>query len=197
MGLGMEIESFLGPVKCALSQQVSAICGPKNSRFPGPDPLPLAQCMHQKSLCPGSYKSQVYRQFYVQEPTGDFNRVLRGLLGRFQGPSHTTPPVRLSNITALLRLSNAPTHYKTYQKSRGNRKVHKRSLFLYQKWQDKCPCLHVMLLEMLYILYSSCKILQNLKIFFKFFSYFLPKNDTLHVNHLHIHKQCFLKLFFS
>ncbi len=51
---------FFGP-QMALAYQLDAISqGPKNSRIPGPNPLPLALVidMHaSKTLCTGLYKS--------------------------------------------------------------------------------------------------------------------------------------------
>ncbi len=44
----------------------------KNSRFPGPNNLPLAQIMAMhasKTLSTGLYKSEVLRWFYLQKPT--------------------------------------------------------------------------------------------------------------------------------
>ncbi len=43
-GWALEIESFLGPVK-RHQAIMSVIWGPKKSRFPGPNTLPLAQVM--------------------------------------------------------------------------------------------------------------------------------------------------------
>jgi hypothetical protein len=45
-GLGSGNGEFVGPCEMASSQQASAIWGPKNSRFPGPNPLPLAHVMY-------------------------------------------------------------------------------------------------------------------------------------------------------
>jgi hypothetical protein len=59
-GWALEIEIFLGP-KMALAYRLNAISqSPKNSRFPGPNPLPLALIMDMhafKTLCTGLYKS--------------------------------------------------------------------------------------------------------------------------------------------
>ncbi len=56
----------------------------------------------------------MHRWFYVQEPTGGFR-------------AHTTPPVRLSNITALLP-PHLPPYPRTYNKSTGKYKGHKGTL---------------------------------------------------------------------
>ncbi len=49
----------------ALSYWLDGISqGPKNSQFPGPNPLPLALVMDMhasKTLCTGVYKSQVHK----------------------------------------------------------------------------------------------------------------------------------------
>ncbi len=71
-GLGHGHREFFVPCEMASSRQASVIWGPKNSRFPGPNPLPLAQVrdMHKsKTLCTGLYKSQVHSWFYAQETT--------------------------------------------------------------------------------------------------------------------------------
>jgi hypothetical protein len=56
-GGGWGRASFLGP-QIALAYRLAAISqGPKNSRFPGPNPLPLAQVMdaaHIKSIMYGA-----------------------------------------------------------------------------------------------------------------------------------------------
>jgi hypothetical protein len=46
-GWALEIESFLGPVKWLNGIELLVEChlGPKNSKFPGPNPLSLAQVM--------------------------------------------------------------------------------------------------------------------------------------------------------
>ncbi len=75
---------------------LSVIWVQKESRFPGRTALPLALVMDAariKSSMHGPYKSLVNMWFYVQEPTDGFS-------------AHTTPPVRLSNITALVLLRN-------------------------------------------------------------------------------------------
>ncbi len=63
--------------KMALAYRLVAISqGPKNSRIPGPNPLPLPLVidMHaSKTLCTGLYKSQVHSLFYAHEAPGDFN----------------------------------------------------------------------------------------------------------------------------
>jgi hypothetical protein len=59
-GWALEFENFLGPFEMALSRYASAISGLKNSRFPGPNLLPLAQVMdmhRSKTFCTGLYKS--------------------------------------------------------------------------------------------------------------------------------------------
>jgi hypothetical protein len=66
-------------------------------------PVPLAQIMDAVRIKILMHRavSLVHRWFYVQEPTGDFKGV------SYEGfRVHTTPPVRLSNITTLVRLSN-------------------------------------------------------------------------------------------
>jgi hypothetical protein len=59
-GGGRERPEFFGP-QMALAYRLDAISeGPKNSRIPGPNPLPLALVMDMhasKALCTGLYKS--------------------------------------------------------------------------------------------------------------------------------------------
>ncbi len=69
-GLGPGIREFSGPCEMASSWKASAIWGPKNSRIPGPNPIPLALLMDMhasKTLCTGLYKSLVHRWFYEHE----------------------------------------------------------------------------------------------------------------------------------
>jgi hypothetical protein len=59
-GWALEFESFLGPVKWHRDPIGECHLGPKNLRFPGPNPLPLAQVMDMhasKTLCTGLYIS--------------------------------------------------------------------------------------------------------------------------------------------
>jgi hypothetical protein len=59
-GWAMEFESFFGPVKWHQADRQVPFGGPKNSRIPGPNPLPLSQVMNMhasKTLCTGLYKS--------------------------------------------------------------------------------------------------------------------------------------------
>jgi hypothetical protein len=44
-GLGPGNRDFFGPCEMASSRKVRVILGPKKSRFPGPNPRPLAQVM--------------------------------------------------------------------------------------------------------------------------------------------------------
>ncbi len=60
--LGHGTETFLGPVKAIRGE--SAIWGPKKSRFPGLNPLPLTLVIDlqaSKALRKGRYKSQVHK----------------------------------------------------------------------------------------------------------------------------------------
>jgi hypothetical protein len=63
MGLGPGNREFFGPCEMASSQLMSAIRGPKNSRFPGLNRIPLAQVMDlpaSKSLRTGTYNRCSY-----------------------------------------------------------------------------------------------------------------------------------------
>jgi hypothetical protein len=58
-GLGPGNREFLDSVKWHRADRQVPL-GPKNSRFPGPNPLPLAQVMDMhtsRTLCKGLYKS--------------------------------------------------------------------------------------------------------------------------------------------
>ncbi len=59
-GVGPWKSRVFGP-QMAFAYQLDAISqGPKNSRFPGPNPLPIALIMNlyaSKALCTGPYKS--------------------------------------------------------------------------------------------------------------------------------------------
>jgi hypothetical protein len=62
-GLGPGNRNFFGPCEMA-SREANAIWGLKKSRFPGPNPLPLAQVMDllaTKALRTGPYQSEVPR----------------------------------------------------------------------------------------------------------------------------------------
>ncbi len=86
---------LFGP-QIALTYRPDAISqGSKKSRFPGPNPLPLAQGMdaarpHQKHYAQGCIN---HRWFYVQEPTG----YLKGI---------STPLTPLAPFHSLLVMSN-------------------------------------------------------------------------------------------
>ncbi len=85
----------------ALAYRLDAISqGPKKSRFPGPNPLPLSLVMNAARI-------RALR-------TGRMNHRCVVVLctrahGWFQGPYHPSSPVRLSNIAAQVRLSNNRT----------------------------------------------------------------------------------------
>jgi hypothetical protein len=57
-------QDFFGLCEMASNCQESAIWGPKKSRFPGPNPLPLTQVMYlpaAKTLRTGPHQSEVHR----------------------------------------------------------------------------------------------------------------------------------------
>jgi hypothetical protein len=59
-GGGWALEFNMGPVKWHGADRRVPFGAQKNSRFPGPNPLPLAQVMDMhasKTLCTGLYKS--------------------------------------------------------------------------------------------------------------------------------------------
>jgi hypothetical protein len=61
-GWALEVETFFEPCEMASSRQASVIWGLKKSRFPGPNPLPLAQVMDSpalKALHTRPYQSEV------------------------------------------------------------------------------------------------------------------------------------------
>ncbi len=118
-GWALEFKSFFnffGPCEMALSRKASAIWGPKNSRFPGPNPLPLAQIMdmhESKTLCTGCINHRCIGGFMHKSPRGRFQDPYWGgwrsrFIKELDRPARAAPP---------------PPHYKTYQKSRDNCKV--------------------------------------------------------------------------
>ncbi len=69
-GLGPENWKFFGPCKITSSRR--AIWGPKISRFPGPNPFPLAQIMDMhasKTLCTRLYNNRCIGGFMHKKPT--------------------------------------------------------------------------------------------------------------------------------
>jgi hypothetical protein len=78
-GLGPGNGDFFGFCEMASSRQASAIWGRKKSRFPGPNPLALAQVMDllaSKALHTGRINQRSIGSFmYMSSPTGDCNRL--------------------------------------------------------------------------------------------------------------------------
>jgi hypothetical protein len=72
-GLGPGNRDFFRPCGMASTRQASAIWGSKNSRFPGLNPLPLAQLMDLpalKALHTGLYKSESIGSFMYMSTNG-------------------------------------------------------------------------------------------------------------------------------
>jgi hypothetical protein len=79
-------------------KQRRVFLGPKNSWFPGPNPLPLAQVM---DLHASKIITYMYTLYNVQgrinhrcilvlftRATGDFDGLLKGIVGSYRGPYH-------------------------------------------------------------------------------------------------------------
>ncbi len=120
-----KLRLFWAPVKWHRANRRVRFGAQKSRDFQSPTPSHLSSYWMlpaSKALHTGLYELQVHRWFYVQEPTGDFKGVSQG---GFR--AHTTPPVRIRNITALVQLSNitgllpppSPPS-RTYLKSTGN-----------------------------------------------------------------------------
>ncbi len=122
------IASFLGPVKWHRADRRVPIQAQKNSRFPGPNPLPLAQVMYMhesKILCTGLYRNHgCVGGFMHKRPRGRFQSPycggwrsrcikdlitlleLLGCIKELNRPTRAAPPPPLQNLLEIMRKLN-------------------------------------------------------------------------------------------
>ncbi len=109
-GWALEFESFSGPVKWHRADRRVPFGAQKNSRIPGPIPLPLAQVMDMhasKTLCTGLYKHGCTGGFMHKSPQERFQGPYWGggwrsrCIKELVRPARDAPPITKLILTEL------------------------------------------------------------------------------------------------